>query len=71
MKQLISYNYMEKNNKAMLGSILIILAGCFWGSMGIFVRRLGAYGFSSDPVSGSNIKSETAGSEGLIRIKLN
>ena len=39
---------MEKNNnKALLGSILIILAGCFWGSMGIFVRRLGTYGFSS------------------------
>ena len=38
---------LEKNNKAMVGSILIILAGCFWGSMGIFVRRLGTYGFSS------------------------
>ncbi len=39
---------MEKNNnKALVGSILIILAGCFWGSMGIFVRRLGTYGFSS------------------------
>lgn len=38
---------MEKNNKTLTGSILIILAGCFWGSMGIFVRRLGTYGFSS------------------------
>ena len=38
---------MEKNNKAVVGSILIILAGCFWGSMGIFVRKLGTYGFSS------------------------
>ncbi len=27
--------------------MLIILAGCFWGSMGIFVRRLGTYGFTS------------------------
>ncbi len=36
-----------KNNKAMIGSILIILAGCFWGSMGIFVRKLGEYGFGS------------------------
>ena len=26
--------------------MLIILAGIFWGSMGIFVRRLGEYGFS-------------------------
>ena len=29
------------------GPLLIILAACFWGSMGIFVRRLNAYGFSS------------------------
>ncbi|MCR5684911.1 MAG: DMT family transporter [Lachnospiraceae bacterium] len=38
---------MEKDNKAFIGSMLIILAGCFWGSMGIFVRKLGTYGFSS------------------------
>ena len=37
---------MEKN-KGALGPALILLAGCFWGSMGIFVRRLGAAGFSS------------------------
>ena len=37
---------MVKNNKAVVGSVLIILAGCFWGSMGIFVRKLGTYGFS-------------------------
>lgn len=30
-----------------IGPVLIILAGCFWGSMGIFVRRLGAFGFTS------------------------
>ena len=29
-----------------IGTALIILAGCFWGSMGIFVRRLTGYGFS-------------------------
>ena len=29
------------------GPLLILLAGCFWGSMGIFVRKLGEYGFSS------------------------
>ena len=28
------------------GPLLIILAGCFWGSMGIFVRKLAAYGFT-------------------------
>ena len=30
-----------------IGIALIILAACFWGSMGIFVRKLGGYGFSS------------------------
>ena len=30
-----------------IGTALIILAACFWGSMGIFVRKLGEYGFSS------------------------
>lgn len=29
------------------GPGLIILAGCFWGSMGIFVRKLASFGFSS------------------------
>lgn len=38
---------MEKDNKAIIGSALIIIAGCFWGSMGVFVRRLDTYGFSS------------------------
>ena len=38
---------MAKDNKAIIGSALIIIAGCFWGSMGIFVRRLDTYGFSS------------------------
>ncbi len=37
---------MEKR-KRNIGPALIILAGCFWGSMGIFVRRLSALGFSS------------------------
>ena len=34
-------------NKRNVGPLLIILAGCFWGSMGIFVRKLTTYGFSS------------------------
>ncbi len=33
--------------KKQIGPILIILAGCFWGSMGIFVRKLGTYEFDS------------------------
>lgn len=34
------------SSSSALGPILIILAGIFWGSMGIFVRKLGTYGFS-------------------------
>ncbi len=30
-----------------IGTAFIILAGIFWGSMGIFVRKLDGYGFSS------------------------
>ena len=37
---------MEKHT-GKAGALLIILAACFWGSMGIFVRRLTEYGFSS------------------------
>ena len=36
-----------KNKKSNLGPILIIIATCFWGSMGIFVRHLEAYGFTA------------------------
>ena len=36
-----------QNKKYKIGSALIMLAGCFWGSMGIFVRKLSAYGFNS------------------------
>ena len=37
---------MKKETKN-LDLILIIIAACFWGSMGIFVRRLTNYGFNS------------------------
>ena len=40
---------MEKKNY--LGDILIIIAGLFWGSMGIFVRHLNDLGFSSIQVA--------------------
>ncbi len=36
-----------KNKSHALGPVLILLAGCFWGSMGIFVRRLASFGFSA------------------------
>ena len=39
---------MSKDKKKFnYGPILIILAACFWGSMGIFVRKLTTYGFTS------------------------
>ena len=38
--------YMKKINPSFLGPALIILAGIFWGSMGIFVRRLSSFGFA-------------------------
>lgn len=34
-------------NTGAVGTVLIIIAGVFWGSMGIFVRALGKYGFDS------------------------
>lgn len=39
----------EKKNA--LGDILIIIAGLFWGSMGIFVRHLNSLGFTSIQVA--------------------
>lgn len=36
-----------KKDRSVLGPALIILAGIFWGSMGLFVRRLSAFGFNS------------------------
>ncbi len=38
-------------DKSYIGNILIIIAGLFWGSMGIFVRHLNALGFSSIQVA--------------------
>ncbi len=36
----------SKHNVSALGPAFIILAGIFWGSMGIFVRKLCTYGFN-------------------------
>ena len=38
---------MREKSRNNIGPLLIVLAGCFWGSMGIFVRRLGAFGLTS------------------------
>ena len=37
----------KAKNTGAIGTVLIITAGIFWGSMGIFVRALGEYGFDS------------------------
>ena len=37
----------SKGNTAALGTALVMIAGVFWGSMGIFVRAMGKYGFDS------------------------
>ena len=37
----------RRSGSAAAGSVLVITAGIFWGSMGLFVRKLGEYGFSS------------------------
>lgn len=46
---------MESKGSSKIGTALIILAGCFWGSMGIFVRKLGTYGFSTIQIVSTRI----------------
>lgn len=40
-----------ESSKSITGNILIIIAGLFWGSMGIFVRHLNNLGFTSIQVA--------------------
>ena len=47
MSEMQSYSQGKAAGGTKLGIFLIILAGCFWGSMGIFVRKLETYGFGS------------------------
>ena len=44
----------SKNNNA-AGSLLILLAGILWGSMGLFVRRLSALGFDSVQITAGRL----------------
>ncbi len=41
----------NKKKNRISGPVLILLAGAFWGSMGLFVRRLNAWGFTSRHVA--------------------
>jgi len=42
-------------NKDAAGSLLILLAGILWGSMGLFVRRLSALGFGSIQITAGRL----------------
>ena len=41
----------KTEKKGALGGILIVIAGLFWGSMGLFVRHLNSLGFTSIQVA--------------------
>ena len=51
------------------GPILIIIAACFWGCMGIFVRGLGEYGFSPIQIVSIRITLAALMFCGLLLIK--
>ena len=59
---------MEKS-KRNPGPLLIILAGCFWGSMGIFVRKLDAFGFSAAQIVAIRVTLAALFFSGLLFIK--
>ena len=44
-----------KAKSSAIGPLLVILAGTFWGSMGLFVRNMTALGFSSIQVTAARI----------------
>ncbi len=48
----------KKDGKTGVGTFLIVLAGVFWGSMGIFVRRLTAMGFN--PIQITSVRMTAA-----------
>lgn len=49
---------MDKKN-SIYGTLLVVAAGVLWGAMGIFVRRLNAYGFSSLQIVASRVTFST------------
>ena len=59
---------MEKS-KRNPGPLLIILAGCFWGSMGIFVRKLDTFGFSAAQIVAIRVTLAALFFSGLLFIK--
>ena len=49
-----------------LAPVFVILAGCFWGSIGIFVRRLNALGLGSMEIVESRAHSRPPPAAGKI-----
>ena len=60
---------MSEKKKRGVGPLLILLAGCFWGSMGIFVRKLGEYGFSSVQIAAIRLTLAAVGFSEILLIK--
>ena len=60
---------MSEKKKRGVGPLLILLAGCFWGSMGIFVRKLGEYGFSSVQIAAIRLTLAAVGFSVILLIK--
>ena len=58
-----------KTDKNSLGPLLIILAGIFWGSMGLFVRALSAYGFSPIQIVSLRLSVAALVFSGILLIK--
>ena len=46
---------MKTDNRQTFGLVLVLTAGVFWGSMGLFVRRLSALGFSAIQITAARL----------------
>ena len=60
---------MSEKKKRGVGPLLILLAGCFWGSMGIFVRKLGEYGFSPVQIVAIRLTLAAVGFSAILFVK--
>lgn len=59
----------HENGEKSFGLLLIILAGIFWGSMGLFVRALSAYGFSPIQIVSLRLSVAALVFSGILLIK--
>ena len=56
-------------NRQKFGPLLIIVAGCFWGSMGIFVRQLASRGFTSVQIVSIRVTLAALVFSGLLLVR--